>query len=154
MKKLFILFALILCAASFAVAQKSSMMAKETTEQALMRMENEIAAGLVKGDTKAFDMYISDKAVLVDPMGMKGSKADVIALFKNGTYKFTQMTPEAMTVTMFGTDTAVVSFISNDKGIVAGQAVDGKTRWTDTFMKMNGKWWCIATAGVAVMEMK
>jgi ketosteroid isomerase-like protein len=153
MKRLFILFALMICAVSISPAQKTAMAMKETPEQALMRMEKEIADGLVKGDTKPFAMYVSDKATLVDPMGSKFTKAEAIKLFNSGQIKFTQMMLENMNVTFFG-DTAVVSFISNDKGTFNGQPIDGKTRWTDTFMKMNGKWWCIATSGTPVVEMK
>ncbi len=154
MKKLFILFALMIVAAMSAAAQKNAMMPKETTEQTLMRMENEISEGLVKGDVSAFDKYVSDKAAIVDPMGGYFTKASAIQLFKSGDIKFTSLTPSEMKVTMFGPNTAVVTFISTDKGSYKGMPIDGKTRWVDTFVKMDGKWWCIATAGTAIMEMK
>lgn len=152
MKKLFILFALMIAAATSVTAQKNPMMPKETTEQALMRMENEISEGLVKGDVTAFDKYMSDKATLVDPMGGYFTKAAAIQLFKSGDVKFTSLTPSEMKVTMFGPNTAIVTFISTDKGSYKGMPIDGKTRWVDTFMQMNGKWWCIATAGTAITQ--
>src|ERR1044072_8137115 len=156
MKKFFILIALLTAAVSFAGAQK--MAAKETTEQALMRMEKEIAAGLLKGDTAAFEKYIADSATLVDPLGMRAGKAEVVAVFKSGAIKFETMDVSDLKVMIYG-DTAIVTYQTMDKGTFKNPAtgkeikIDNKTQWTDTFINMKGKWMIVATQGTTIMEM-
>lgn len=44
-------------------------------------------------------------------------------------------------------DTAIVTYISNDKGTFKGKDISGKTRWTDVFVKRKGSWQVVASHG-------
>lgn len=158
MKKLFILFVLLITAASVSLAQKTAMATKETDEQWLTRFEMQSAEALVKGDFSAVEKYISNDSVLTDPSGMMFTKAQTADLFKTGMLKFESAKFSEIKVRIFNGATAVVTYLSEDKGTIKypdgkTQDISGKYRWTDTFVKMNGMWMCVATHGTAVMGM-
>ncbi len=157
MKKLFILFALLITVASASLAQKTAP-ARETDEQWLTRFELQSAEALVKGDFSAVEKYISSDSVLTDPSGMMFTKAQTADLFKTGMLKFESSKFSEIKVRVFNQTTAVVTYLSEDKGIIKYadgkmQDISGKYRWTDTFVKMNGMWMCVATHGTPVMGM-
>ncbi len=156
MKKLFILFALLITATSASLAQKPA--AKETDEQWLTRFEMQSAEALVKGDFSAVEKYISNDSVLTDPSGMMFTKAQTADLFKTGMLKFESSKFSEIKVRIFNGTTAVVTYLSEDKGMIKyadgkTQDISGKYRWTDTFVKMNGMWMCVATHGTPVLGM-
>ncbi|HEV7646218.1 MAG TPA: nuclear transport factor 2 family protein [Pyrinomonadaceae bacterium] len=155
MKKLFILFALLITVVSASFAQKTAPAketAKETDEQWLTRFEIQSAEALVKGDFSAVEKYISNDSVLTDPSGMMFTKAQTADLFKTGMLKFESSKFSEIKVRVFNGTTAVVTYLSEDKGMIKyadgkTQDISGKYRWTDTFVKMNGMWMCVATHG-------
>src|ERR1041384_3037466 len=135
MKKLFILFVLLITAASASVAQKNAT-AKETDEQWLTRFEMQSAADLVKSDFSAGEKYISNDSVLTDPSGMMFTKAQTADLFKTGMLKFESSKFSEIKVRVFNKTTAVVTYLSEDKGTIKyadgkTQDISGKYRWTD-----------------------
>jgi len=144
MKKLFIAIALMMLFGSLAYGQKM------TVEQTLMNMEQEISDALVKGDTSFLDKYTADSAVLTNPGGMFLNKAQAIAAFKSGDIKLESSKNDDMKVQVFG-KTAIVTYRSTDKGRFMGKDFSGQARWTETFVKMKGKWMLVASQGTPIM---
>lgn len=147
MKKIIVFTALMLLLSAIGFGQKM------TVEQTLTNIETEVAAGLVKGDTSVFDKYFAETAAIVDPGGMLMTRAEAIKIFKSGDLKFESMKVDDVKVQLFGKTVAVVTYRTTDKGTFKGQAFSGTHRWTDTFMKMGGKWLVIQTQGTPIMEM-
>ena len=131
--------------ASLAFGQK-----KMTVEQTLAQVEHELSDAMVKGDTAALIKYFDAREVITDPGGMLMNKAQAIAMFKSGDLKFESMKIDDVKVRLFG-NTAIVIYRTNDKGSFKGQAFEGQSRWTDTFIKMNGKWVIVAAQGTPIM---
>jgi ketosteroid isomerase-like protein len=146
MKKLFIAIALMTLFGSLTYGQK-----KMTDEQTIMKMEQEMMDGVIKGDVSAYDKYVADSAVFTDPGGMLVNKAQSIAMFKAGDLKFESSKIDGMKVQMFG-NTAVVTFTTTDKGTYKGRDISGQYRWTDVFVKMGGKWKLVAGQGTLIMQ--
>ena len=146
MKKLFIAFAFMMLFGSLAYGQKM------TTEKTLMKMEQEMADAIVKGDTSVWDKYSADNSVFTDPGGMLMNKAQSMAMFKSGDLKIESTKMDDMKVQMFG-NTAIVTYRSTDKGMYKGKDISGEYRWTDVFAKVGGKWKLIAGQGTPVMKM-
>jgi Domain of unknown function (DUF4440) len=146
MKKTTITIALMVLFVSLAFGQE-----KMTVEQTLTKMEQEVADALVKGDTSVFDKYFDAKAAITDPGGMLMDKTQAAALLRSGDLKFESLKVEDVKVKLFG-NTAIVTYRTTDKGIYKGQPINGQAQWTDTVVKMNGKWLIVATQGTPIMS--
>ena len=144
MKKLFISIALMMLLGSLAYGQK-----KMTVEQTLMKMEQEMADAIVKGDTSVWDKYSDANSVFTDPGGMLMNKAQSMAMFKSGDLKIESTKIDGMKVQMFG-DTAIVTYTTTDKGMYKTTDISGQYRWTDVFAKIGGKWKLIAGQGTPI----
>ncbi len=145
MKKLFLAITLMMVLGSLAYGQKM------TTEQTLMKMEQEMADAIVKGDTSVWDKYSADNSVFTDPGGMMMNKAQSLAMFKSGDLKLESVKMDNMKVQMFG-NTAIVTYTSMDKGTYKGRDISGEYRWTDVFAKVGGKWKLVAGQGTPIMK--
>jgi ketosteroid isomerase-like protein len=146
MKNLCLVIAFMMLFGSLAYGQKM------TTERTLMKMEQEMADAIVKGDTSVWDKYSADNSVFTDPGGMMMNKAQSMAMFKSGDLKLESIKMDNMKVQMFG-NTAVVTYTSMDKGTYKGKDISGEYRWTDVFAKVGGKWKLVAGQGTPIMKM-
>lgn len=147
MRKIIIFIALMLLISAAGFGQ-----AKMTVEQTLTKIEKDVADGLVKGDASVFEKYFAATAIITDPGGMMMTRAESITLVKSGDLKFETLTVEDVKVQLYG-NTAIVTYRSVDKGTFKGQAFGGKSRWTDAFVKIKGKWLIVAAQGTPIMEM-
>jgi ketosteroid isomerase-like protein len=145
MKHVFLAVAFMTLFGSFAMGQKM------TVEQTLMKMEQEMADGIVKKDISAWDKYTAPNAVLTDPGGSVGTKAETLAMFKSGDITIESSKIDDMKVQMFG-ETAIVTYKTTDKVTVKGKDMSGEYRWTDVFAKVGGKWMIIAGHGTPIMK--
>jgi ketosteroid isomerase-like protein len=68
---------------------------------------------------------------------------------KSGKIKFQSFKLNDVKVQLFG-DTAVVFGHTTERLMVDGKQIDGDNRFTDTFIKRNGKWICVATHVTAI----
>lgn len=146
MKNLCFAIAVMMLFGSLAYGQKM------TTEQTLMKMEQEMADAIVKGDTSVWDKYSDANSVFTDPGGMMMNKAQSVAMFKSGDLKIESTKIADMKVQMFG-NTAIVTYRTTDKGTYKGKDISGEYRWTDVFAKMGGKWKLVAGQGTPIMKM-
>ena len=145
MKSLFLAVAFMMLFGTLAYGQKM------TTEQTLMKMEQEMADAILKGDTSVWDRYSDANSVFTDPTGMMMNKAQSMAMFKSGDLKFESIKMDNMKVQMFG-NTAIVTYTSMDKGTYKGRDISGEYRWTDVFTKVGGKWKLVAGQGTPIMK--
>ena len=143
MKHVFLAFAFMTLFGSFAFGQKM------TTEQTLMKMEQEMSDGVTKNDLSVWDKYTADNAVLTDPGGFRLTKAQNLAMFTSGDLKIESSKLDDMKVQMFG-ETAVVTYRTTDKLSYKGKDMSGEYRWTDVFAKVGGIWKIVASQGTPV----
>lgn len=125
--------------------------ASSSVEQALMQIEQELTDTLIKGDPSASERYMSDSYVFTAPDGMVSTKAQGIADMKSGALKFESSKIEDMKVAVYG-DTAVVTYKTTDKGTYKGRDISGQYRWTDVFVKQNGKWQLVSGQGTPIQK--
>ena len=118
----------------------------QDVERPIMKMEQEMTDGVVKKDLTSFEKYLADGAVFTDPDGGLMTKTELIAFLKSPDFKMASSVIEGMKVHMFG-DTAVVTYITTDKGTIMGKDVSGRNRWTDVWVKMGGKWKMVSEQG-------
>jgi ketosteroid isomerase-like protein len=120
-------------------------------EQTVMSIEKEMLDALLKGDSSALERYLADSYVSTGPDGSVEDKAQNIADLKSGDLKLQSATLDDPKVRVYG-DTAIVTYASADKGTYKGKDITGKTRWTDVFVKRNGRWQLVASQGSRVVQ--
>jgi ketosteroid isomerase-like protein len=118
-------------------------------EQDIMRIEKEMLAAALKGDTGPSERYQADNYVFTGPDGLTMGKAQGIEDLKSGNLKLQAGSLDDTKVQVYG-DTAIVTYSSNDKGTYKGKDITGKTRWTDVFVKQKGRWMIVASHGSTV----
>jgi ketosteroid isomerase-like protein len=158
MKHLPLVLVLAIAAASFAQAQTpdkksgppaASKSADAGVEQALMKMEQDSLAAILKRDVAAFGRFFADDAVLTTPDGSLQTKAQLLADIKSGDLVLESSSISDMKVRVYGA-AAIVTYITTDKGKYKGQDISGRFRWTDTFVRGSGGWQIVAGHGTPV----
>jgi len=135
----------------FAQARDKSNKQSGNVEQSLMHIEQEMDDAVVKGDTSASERYLSDNCVITDPGGIVMDKTRSISDLKSGDLKIESSKLEDMKVQVYG-NTAVVTYGTTDKGTYKGKDISGKYRWTDVFVKRNGRWQIVADQATRVAQ--
>lgn len=120
-------------------------------EQELMKIEKEMLDAALKGDVSASEKYVSDGLVWIGPNGMMSDKASLMRDMKSGELKLESATFDEAKVRVYG-EAAIVTYASTDKGTYKGQDISGRTRWTDVFVRQNGRWMLVSSHGSAVMQ--
>ena len=113
-------------------------------EQIIKQLEQEWADALLKRDQAAIDRIRSADWVLTDPEGALIAKAQADADLKSGTVKFESIKLDELKVRVDG-DTAVVHGLETRKSSYKGKDTSGQYRFTDVFVKRNGRWQAVAT---------
>jgi len=105
----------------------------------LQKFERQWAAAAVKQDTKLIESLWADDFELTNPGGQMAPKALIIEKIKDGSFKIESFDYTSMKVRTYG-DTAVITGRLTIKGSWEGSDVGGEYAFTDTFVKLAGKW--------------
>lgn len=135
------LVAAILAAASPAFGQAEK---NEDAERALTKLGNDTAVAYTKADTAFFDRVLADEWTIIDPMGEVSNKERQIRELKDGTFVVKSMDNKELKVRIYG-DAAVVTGCSEVKAKYKGNDFSSTDRWTDVYVKRDGKWRCVST---------
>ena len=118
-------------------------------EQALMQIERDWAVAAVRGDLQAFDRILAAEFVQTDEAGEIKSKKQVFADVRSGATKSESAAQSEMKAFVLG-DMAVAHGLVTTKSTLRGKDASGQYRWTDTFVKRDGRWQCVASYAVKV----
>jgi uncharacterized protein (TIGR02246 family) len=110
-------------------------------ELTLLQLERDWAEALVKKDTEALDKMLATEfqANYVDNVG---NKKQYLSVLKSNTSKTESAVNSEMKVIVFG-DRAIVNGLATEKSSMAGKDTSGRFRWTDVFVKREGRWQCV-----------
>lgn len=153
--QLLILAALTGPALAFAqTTDKSSSKPSAETEQAIMKMEQDLTNAVIKADVAAAERMVADGSFFTPPDGKTQSKTEFLADLKSGDLKIESSTIKDMKVQAADADMAVVTYATTDKGSYKGKDISGQYRWTDVFVKRDGRWQLIVGQGTAIGSAK
>lgn len=153
--QLLILAALTAPALAFAqTTGESSTKPNAETEQAIMKMEQDLTNALLKADGATAGSMLADDFFFTTPDGTTSSKPAFLADLKSGDLKIESSTIKDMKVRAADADMAVVTYGTTDKGTYKGKEISGDYRWTDVFVKRDGRWQEIAGQGTSVSAAK
>ncbi|MFL5607339.1 MAG: nuclear transport factor 2 family protein [Gemmatimonadaceae bacterium] len=121
-------------------------------ERELYRVEDAWARAVVRRDANALGRLIAPRWVYSDESGLMDRKAG-IAAFVSGTDTVTEASNADMRANVYG-NAAVVTGILRMKGRGPGGPFDRRYRYTDTWVRMNGRWQAVASQDYLMPEKK
>jgi ketosteroid isomerase-like protein len=134
--------------------QKSSPAAPPAGDKAVIRkMERDWAVLVVKRDTAAMLSMGTDNCMFIDASGYVNTLKQIVADVKSGALTFESMHIDDLKVRIYG-DAAVVFGLETEKSKYKGEDTSGQYRFTDTWMKRNGRWLCAASAHIRITPAK
>ncbi len=140
---------LCLLSLSFAVGQKAS--GTSSIEDQIKKNEQDWAQAVVREGVASVDQYEADDIITTDPSGRVTGKAADKTDLSSGDYKIQSEELSDLKVLVYG-NTAVAAATNFMKGTYKGQDLSGKYRFTDTWVKRNGKWQVVASQYTKVLE--
>lgn len=94
-------------------------------------------------DANAASAILADTFVSIDHHGKLESKAEYLADMKDLSFNPEEISNTATSVYLYG-DTAIVTSAYRTRGKDGGKPFTHHGRFTDTWIKRNGQWQCIA----------
>jgi ketosteroid isomerase-like protein len=113
-------------------------------EAALLAIEEKWDAANVKGDVATLASIFGDRFISTTAEGKVRTKAEALAAVKSGEVKFQTAKADDLKFFVYG-DSAVVNGRWKGKFVEKGKPVDATERFTDTFVRQNGRWVCVAS---------
>ena len=153
MKRILALAVLVVAASPLAVGQPqqtsatqdkpaAEKMAAGTAEQEISRLEKGMQDALLKNDTTLFEKVATDDYLVINPVGIVGTKAQALAGSQNA--KIESFSADDVKVRVYG-DAAVVTGRATIKGQLktgadSAQDIGGQYRYTRVYVKQQGQW--------------
>jgi ketosteroid isomerase-like protein len=135
-------FPLLLILASLALVQNVSMAQGDETK--IIALENLWNQMQLNHDADAMGKLLDEDFVFTDYDGTVMSKEQFLESIRDESYQLTIEASENMKLHRHG-DTVVVIGATHEKGTYKGKPYQHQGRFTDTWMKKNGQWLCIAS---------
>lgn len=136
---------------AFAQAKPAAPAKSASAEQELIKLENDWNNVLLKRDVAALSRIVADDWTNIDLEGAILTKAQTLANLKSGEDVYTSAVADEMKVRVYG-DAAVVTGRWTIKEQYKGKDVSGQYRFTDTWIKKDGRWQCVVSAGTKITK--
>ena len=130
--------AAILAATAPAMGQSSN------AEKELTTLAEQVEAAFARNDTAFLDSVNADDWTFIGPGGVVMNKAQAYKNMRDGTMKVESAETLEMKVRVFG-DTGLVTGLGRMKATYKGKPFNATDRWTDVYIKRDGKWRCVST---------
>jgi ketosteroid isomerase-like protein len=135
----------------FAVAVCISGFAQNSADEGgrVLGLEKAWNHAIESKDTRALDQLLANTFVAVEIDGSVSSKSEFLASIKAPEYQPSQAVNEQMNVQVYG-NAAVVVGIFRIKGMEKGKPYVHRERFTDTWIKQNQAWQCVASQATLI----
>jgi len=125
--------------------------AQTAAEKELIKVENDWNTAGIKRDTKALELLFAAEYTSTDYTGKTYTKAEDLKNTLDPKNVFTSGVLTDLKVHIYG-QTAVVTGVNTVKATYDGKDTSGEYRFTDVFVKRDGRWQCVATQGTKVIK--
>ena len=146
MKKTFAILAALLVVAAISASGQGN-----TSDEGgrVLALETAWGHAIEAKDTKALDMLLASTFVGVEIDGSMSNKSEFLAGIKAPDYQPSQAVNEEVNVQVYGS-AAVVVGIFRVKGMEKGKPYVHRERFTDTWIKQNQTWQCVASQATLI----
>lgn len=138
----------VLCLLALSLAGSQPAFAKGAEDE-VMKLEHDWAQDTMKNGAAAVDMYEADDILSTDPGGRVTDKTQDKKDLNSGDLKFQAIDISDLKVRVYGS-TAVATGTSTVKGTFKGQDIGGAYRYTDVWVKRDGKWQVVASQATKI----
>jgi len=142
---------LLMLALGAALAAQDNGAGKSDEKSMVMAMENAWNQAELHHDAKAADAILADRFISVDHHGQLENKAQYLAGLRDTSFSPEQISNTETSVYLYG-DTAIVTSAYRTKGKDSGKPFVHHGRFTDTWVKLNGSWKCVANQETLISE--
>jgi len=115
----------------------------ESVEQELLKLEQDWSNADLKNDSAVLKRIFADDYLMTDSNGNVWTKAQSLSLGESGEDIITSLSSDDWKVRVYG-NAAVVTGRSTLNETYKGKDYSPQLRWTDTWVKLNGRWQCVA----------
>ena len=122
----------------------------EGVEQDLINLEKEWGEAIVKGDTASIDMLMADEFICIND-GTVFTKAQYFEFVKSMKEEILSFVMDEWQVRVYG-DAGVVMARSTTKTRLAGKETTNQLRFTDIWVKRDGRWQCVAAHNSTIAQ--
>jgi ketosteroid isomerase-like protein len=125
-------------------APDASGMGVKSVENALIQVEHDWGYALLTADVAGWSRFLADDWVLTYSDGSLVTKPMALADLKEGALRIESFRLDDMKVRVYG-DTAVVTGQITEKSKFRDKDTSGVRRFTDVFVKRDGRWQAVAS---------
>jgi len=130
-----------LLATTQAWAQGSTSVASaDQIKKEVLQLEQEQDQAIADSDVKTLDRIWADKLIYTTPTGELLTKAQHLADFRSGVRKFETMQHDDIQAWVYGQNVVVLMGRSTSTLQYKGEISKGPRRFTNVFVKMDGRW--------------
>jgi len=119
--------------------------------QALTRMEEAWNAALLKADVAALGQIYAEEYLSIDPEGNVLDRKQDLADIASGAFKAESLALSDLRVREYG-PVAITTGIVAVKAIYKGEKIDKLHRFTDVWVKRDGRWQCVSAHGSTIQK--
>ena len=117
--------------------------------QQVIALENAWNQSEAKADISGLDLMLADGFVYTDVDGSVKNRAQWLSDVKKESLHYEQLANRDQVVHMYG-NTALVTGEYREKVVLKGKTVLRRGRFTDTWIKLNGVWKCVASQATLI----
>ena len=139
-------FAAILLAVCAAAAAGPAELPKDPAD-----LERALVAAIAGGDLATYDRIVADDYVVFDATGKTTTKAEVVASYRSGTRKYTDLAIFDVESRVFG-DTAVVAAKTRGLRREDGKDVPNRVRYVRVYARRGGAWRAVSQMSAPMPE--
>jgi ketosteroid isomerase-like protein len=113
------------------------------------KLERDLVAAIGRGDLVTYDRIVADDYVAFEASGKTTPKAEILASYRSGARKYTNLEIFDVEGRVFG-DTAVVAAKTKGLRREEGRDVPNRVRYIRVYAKRDGKWRAVAQMAAVV----
>jgi ketosteroid isomerase-like protein len=113
------------------------------------QLERDLVAAIGRGDLATYDRIVADDYVAFEASGKTSPKAEILASYRSGTRKYTNLEIFDVEGRVFG-DTAVVTAKTKGFRKEGDRDVPNRVRYIRVYAKRDGKWRAVAQLAAPV----
>ena len=140
-----------LCLLSLSLATGQTTSKTSSVEDQIKKQERDYAQATVNEGAAAVDKYEADDIITTDPSGRVTNKAQDTTDLSSGDFKIQSEELSDLKVHIYG-NTDVAAGANTVRGTYKGQDMSGKYRFTDTWVKRNGKGQVVASQYTKIQQ--
>ena len=114
-------------------------------------LEQDWRQAILSANLQAIDHLLADDYLGVTANGTLETKADLLAMRRSGTVKFSQLDLSDLKVRVYG-DTAVVTSKAEVAGSNGGTDISGRYRYTRVYNRRDGQWRIVSFEASRIAE--